>query len=87
MAVSVAVRETFENHVRLVESQNMNGHVLPASEASFYVADLGDIVRKWAVWKEALPDVTPFFGKSPPNSWGQYLHWTASRLKDIWNWN
>lgn len=64
MAVAVAVREAFENHVKLVECQNTNGHVLPASEASFYVADLDDIVRKWDVWKEALPDVTPFFGTS-----------------------
>lgn len=62
MAVAIAVRDAFEKHVKLVESQNTAGHVLPASEASFYVADLGDVVRKWAVWKEALPDVTPFFG-------------------------
>ncbi|KAL8671657.1 MAG: hypothetical protein Q9168_003837 [Polycauliona sp. 1 TL-2023] len=61
MSVSLAVKEAFENHVKLVESQSTPGHVLPSSEASFYVADLGDIVRKWAVWKEALPDVTPFF--------------------------
>lgn len=75
MAVAVVVREAFENHVRLVESQNTNGHVLPGSEASFYVADLGDIVRKWAVWKEALPDVTPFFGTSTTsNCWSHYLH-------------
>lgn len=45
MAVAVAVRGTFENHVKLVESQNTAGHVLPASEASFYVADLGVSVR------------------------------------------
>ncbi len=62
MAVAASVKEAFEKHVKLVESQNTAGHVLPASEASFYVADLGDIVRKWAVWKAALPDVTPFFG-------------------------
>ena len=62
MTVAPAVREAFENHVKLLQSQVTAGHVLPASEASFYVADLGDVVRKWAVWKEALPDVTPFFG-------------------------
>lgn len=62
MAVAVAVREAFEKHVKLVESQNTAGRVLPASEASFYIADLENLVRKWAVWREALPDVTPFFG-------------------------
>jgi hypothetical protein len=65
MAVSVAVRGAFESYVKLVEIQNTAEHVTPASEASFYVADLGDIVRKWMVWKEALPDVTPFFGTYP----------------------
>ncbi|KAH8810909.1 hypothetical protein F5884DRAFT_854279 [Xylogone sp. PMI_703] len=61
MAVAVAVRKAFEKHVKLIENQNTVGSVLPASEASFYVADLSDIIRKWAMWKEALPDVTPFF--------------------------
>jgi hypothetical protein len=63
MAVAVAVRNAFETHIKLVETQNTAGHVLLTSEELFYVADLGDIVRKWIVWKEALPDVTPFFGK------------------------
>nr|AEQ61502.1 LolD [Epichloe brachyelytri] len=59
--MATVVREAFENHVKLVESRNSPGHVLASSEASFFVADLNDVVRKWAAWKEALPDVTPFF--------------------------
>ncbi|KAL7929707.1 pyridoxal-dependent decarboxylase [Trichoderma chlorosporum] len=61
MAVAPEVRQAFENHVKLIESQNMTGHIAPDSEASFYVADLDDVVRKWVVWNEALPGVTPFF--------------------------
>jgi hypothetical protein len=64
MAVAPAIREAFENHIKLVESRNSPGHVLASSEASFFVGDLNDVIRKWAVWKEALPDVTPFYGTS-----------------------
>ncbi|KAI0403567.1 hypothetical protein F4802DRAFT_607986 [Xylaria palmicola] len=70
MTVSPAVREALVNHVKLVEGQSASGHALPASEASFYVADLGEVVRKWNLWKGALPDVTPFFAvKSSYDRW------------------
>lgn len=62
MAVTPAVREAFENHVKLLESQNTAGHVRSESEDSFFVADLNEVVQKWAVWRKALPDVSPFFG-------------------------
>jgi ornithine decarboxylase len=55
------VREAFEHHIHLNTARTGSGNSL--SEASFYVADLGDIVQKYAVWQENLPGVTPFFGK------------------------
>ncbi|KAI0845502.1 hypothetical protein F5Y00DRAFT_265449 [Daldinia vernicosa] len=75
--VTVTVREAFENHVKVVESPNTPGNVLSASEDSFYVADLGDVVRKWTVWIEALPDVTPFFAVKSSND-GRLIQTLAS---------
>ncbi|KAI1656799.1 Orn/DAP/Arg decarboxylase 2 [Daldinia decipiens] len=77
MAVNVAVREAFENHVKAVESLNTPDHMLSTSEDSFYVADLGDIVRKWTVWTEALPDITPFFAVKSSND-GRLIQTLAS---------
>lgn len=31
-------------------------------EDAFYVCDVGDVVRKHEIWKNALPRVEPFYG-------------------------
>lgn len=33
-------------------------------EEAFYVLDIGDIVQKHQIWKEKLPRVEPYYGKS-----------------------
>lgn len=33
-------------------------------EEAFYVLDIGDIVRKHQIWKEKLPRVDPYYGRS-----------------------
>jgi len=33
-------------------------------EEAFYVLDIGDIVQKHKIWKEKLPRVEPYYGKS-----------------------
>ena len=62
MDVAEAVKQALTDHIKLSEGLNSPDFVSPESEASFFVADLDDIVRKWALWKASLPEVTPFFG-------------------------
>lgn len=33
-------------------------------DEAFYVLDIGDIVQKHQIWKEKLPRVEPYYGKS-----------------------
>lgn len=32
-------------------------------EEAFYVLDIGDIVRKYQIWKEKMPRVSPYYGE------------------------
>lgn len=32
-------------------------------EDAFYVCDIGDIVKKYQLWKEHMPRVRPFYGE------------------------
>ncbi|KAI1811194.1 hypothetical protein GGS20DRAFT_564165, partial [Poronia punctata] len=67
MAISSAVKEAFVSHVKLLQSESA-GALDP--EASFYVGDMDDVVRKWDTLKKALPDVTPFYAVKSNNDKG-----------------
>ena len=38
-----------------------------AREDAFFLADLGDIVKKYEKWMELLPRVEPFYGEWLPH--------------------
>ena len=38
-----------------------------AREDAFFLADLGDIVKKYEKWTELLPRVEPFYGEWLPD--------------------
>lgn len=64
-----------EDHAAMIEPQTIKGAIerqiqqnnaqktSHLSEASFFVADLSEVITKYNLWQKTLPGVTPFFGK------------------------
>lgn len=56
----IHVLDTESNVMTVIKDIAMSG----LQEEAFYVLDIGDIVQKHQIWKEKLPRVEPYYGKS-----------------------
>lgn len=56
----IHVLDSESNVMTVIKNIAMSG----LQEEAFYVLDIGDIVQKHQIWKEKLPRVEPYYGKS-----------------------
>lgn len=56
----IHVLDSESNVTTVIKNIAMSG----LQEEAFYVLDIGDIVQKHQIWKQKLPRVEPFYGKS-----------------------
>lgn len=48
--------------VHSISSVELIRKMLPSQENAFFVADLGEVIQQWGLWKKYLPRVQPFYG-------------------------
>lgn len=56
----IHVLDSESNVMTVIKNIAMSG----LQEEAFYVLDIGDIVQKHKIWKEKMPRVEPYYGKS-----------------------
>lgn len=56
----IHVLDSKSNVMTVIKNIAMSG----LQEEAFYVLNIGDIVLKHQIWKEKLPRVEPYYGKS-----------------------
>ncbi|KAF6037129.1 hypothetical protein EB796_004537 [Bugula neritina] len=52
-----------ESTIPEVIDHQIRDHVQQKSDDAFFICDLGDVTRKYKVWKRVFPRIKPFYGR------------------------
>lgn len=60
--------DTSQSSVQDFVNEHIKHSDFHGKDDAFYIVNLGDVVRKFHLWREKLPRVEPFYGKLLPST-------------------